>query len=91
MLLPSVAAPPFNPTKDQEDRAVTIAVLNRQIDNFIHYSPALATRSSVADRALGVTASTTLISHHDQVKFALAWARCEPTFVAQQYREWFGC
>jgi hypothetical protein len=91
--LPRAATPPFSPTQGQEDRAVIIAVLNRPIDSFIRYSysPATATRTGAADQALGATDRTALTSHQHQVNFALAWARWEPAFVAQQHREWFGC
>jgi hypothetical protein len=52
---------------------------------------AMTPLAGAVDRIPGNAARTASALHQDQVNFARAWARWEPAFVAQQYREWFGC
>ena len=68
---------------------MTVAILNRQGDDFARRSVPMTMPAGVVDRIpRGRTASAL---HQNQVNFALAWARWEPGLVAQHYREWFGC
>lgn len=70
---------------------MTVATLNMRPDSFVRYSMAMTTLAGVADWIPGNAVRTSSALHQDQVNFARAWARWEPAFVAQQYREWFGC
>ena len=66
---------------------MTVATLNRQTGSFVRYRMATTTLAGAADWIPGKAVRTA----SDQVNFARAWARWEPAFVAQHYREWFGC
>lgn len=69
---------------------MTVAILDRQADNSMRYAVPMTVLGGVVDRTPAGT-RTVVALHKERVNFTLGWARCEPGFVAQHYREWFGC
>ncbi len=68
---------------------MTIATLNRQAESLARYSLPATCFATAVDPLSAIAAWPASVSDHDLVRFALAWARSEPAFVAQHHREWF--
>ena len=68
---------------------MSIATLNRQADGCARLSLPTTFFAAAADPLPALAPRPAPLSSQDLVRFALAWARSEPAFVAQQHREWF--